>query len=212
MREILEALRHVHRHGMLHRDIKPDNMVLREVQSPTGPQWRVALIDFDHALPDYLPGSPKRETFCGTLMFNAPETYLGFHSPVSDLYSVGVVLYLIMTGRRPYEDHLFDLDCAEQEARHAAATPCKVMRRVSVMDTMEVVHKRLVQTPVDWECDPWPSQPACRDFCKSLLNPDPLLRPASAQDALAINWLAQDRLCKSQIMHSDANTEVASLA
>merc|ERR1711933_173013 len=100
MRQILTAVGHVHEQGMLHRDIKPDNLVMQvypDPESPSGKAHKVMLIDFDHADPEWSPVLPRTpydsETSFGTRRFNAPETFQGSFSQESDLYSVGVILY-----------------------------------------------------------------------------------------------------------------------
>merc|ERR550534_1894556 len=123
MRDILCAVSHVHRHGMLHRDIKPDNIAMQawpaEYLAGVGPsrrgrKWlpskRAVLIDFDHADPAWngcrSPGGHNDEIF-GTLHFNAPEAFRGISTVQSDLFSVGAVLYLLVTGTFPFHDEVY---------------------------------------------------------------------------------------------------------
>ncbi|MER3555208.1 MAG: serine protease [Meiothermus sp.] len=92
--QLLEALAHMHARGIVHRDIKPDNLVV----DGTG---EARLVDFD------LSG-PSGERFTqkvrlGTIAYIAPEQVRG-HSPTfaSDLYSAGVMLFWLVTGELPY--------------------------------------------------------------------------------------------------------------
>lgn len=171
MKEILSAVGHVHRQGILHRDIKPDNLVLQhDPMSPTNK--KVMLIDFDHADPDWGPDSPKyQEAIFGTMRFNAPETFKGRFSVQSDLYSVGCILYLLVAGKMPYDDSLF-----ETEVEH-----------FTQKELIEV-WGRLEEAEIDFECAPFPEQTACRDFCRSLLAFDLHKRPACAEEALKDPW------------------------
>mmetsp|Transcript_8103 Transcript_8103/g.18626 ORF Transcript_8103/g.18626 Transcript_8103/m.18626 type:complete len:512 (-) Transcript_8103:78-1613(-) len=185
MRGILEAIGHVHRQGLLHRDLKPDNLVMRlrdDDMSPTGKSRQVAIIDFDHADPDYKTTAKTTtscEYFCGTVYFSAPEAFLGFFSPASDLYSIGIILYLLMAGRMPFDNAMF-----QEEMSVLQQSP-------KSKSWMKNIYKRLQTEQIDWRCDPWPSQPLCCSFCKWLLAFEPGKRPASADEALQHEWFAK---------------------
>jgi len=174
MEEILGAVNHVHREGMLHRDIKPDNLVVHEdLKSPTGK--KVMLIDFDHADPEYGPHSPKFQDACfGTVRYNAPECFQGRFSVQSDLYGVGCILYLLVTGKMPYDDDVFEFESDTRSGKHNHA-----------------IFKRLQQATIDFTCNPFPEEVLCRDFCKSLLAFNPEDRPPSAAEALNHPWFKQ---------------------
>eukprot|EP00429_Kryptoperidinium_foliaceum_P012388 CAMPEP_0176043260 /NCGR_PEP_ID=MMETSP0120_2-20121206/21467_1 /TAXON_ID=160619 /ORGANISM="Kryptoperidinium foliaceum, Strain CCMP 1326" /LENGTH=686 /DNA_ID=CAMNT_0017376667 /DNA_START=60 /DNA_END=2120 /DNA_ORIENTATION=+ len=185
--EILEALGHVHMQGILHRDVKPDNLVfqaLDDPKSPTGKSNKVSLIDFDHAEPDWTPGSGSSQSqWCGTVRFSAPETFNGTFSQSSDLYSVGVILYMLLAGKMPYDDAVF-----EEFIESRTPSP----KRSSRYDWRHAIHRRMRETPIDWQCEPWPSQPLCREFCQTLLAFEANDRPASAEDALRHAWFASE--------------------
>jgi len=201
VREILEALCHLHSQGMLHRDIKPDNLVMQWYNSEKNNgkhMKKVALIDFDHADPDYTPLTPQRwGGFRGTVHFSAPDAICGDFSPASDLYSVGVVLYLLMTGHLPYPERVYRPFFEDARLRKRAmspagsgahpagfglGTPCR--RRDWKAD---VVH-RMRESPPSWDCSPWPELPNCRAFCQTLMAFDARQRPATAEEALAFEW------------------------
>lgn len=180
LREILEAVDHVHRQGMLHRDLKPDNLVMHDAG---GAGRRVVLIDFDHAQPECRGWQPAakatdNDPIFGTVRFIAPETFAGHFSQASDLYSIGAILYLLMTGKMPYDDTLFLLVWAPSGVR----------------SWREVIVNKMREACIDWECNPWPSQPLCRDLCRRLLSFQPSDRPATAREALSHEWFtAEDR-------------------
>jgi len=182
MRGILEAVGHVHKQGMLHRDIKPDNLVMQvrdDIDSPTGKAKHVALIDFDHADPAWDPSTPTwTNGFCGTIRFSAPEAFLGCYSESSDLYSVGVILYLLKTGKMPYQDEIYNA-----EMRRNQCSPTRNFWR-------EHIHKLMKDTKIDWNCSPWPEQPVCKDFCQRLLAFQAEDRLCSADESLAHEWFS----------------------
>jgi serine/threonine protein kinase len=198
VREILEALCHLHSQGMLHRDIKPDNLVMQSYNNgkKNGDKQvkKVALIDFDHADPDFSPATPHRwGGFRGTVHFSAPDAICGDFSRASDLYSVGVVLYLIMTGQLPYPEHVYRpfFEDVRRSGDHPAGfdlgTP------YSRRNWKKAVVQRMRESPPDWDCSPWPEMPRCKAFCQMLMAFDARSRPASAEEALASEWLTPSK-------------------
>ncbi|NKY48912.1 serine/threonine-protein kinase [Nocardia vermiculata] len=100
--ETAAALDHAHRHGVLHRDVKPANILLANAYS--GEPERVLLADFGIArLRDDVGGLTRTGTFTATLAFAAPEQLAG--GPVDhhcDQYSLACTLFGLLTGSAPF--------------------------------------------------------------------------------------------------------------
>lgn len=95
--QVLRGLDHLHRAGFLHRDLKPSNVL---VTWDGDPEDSAHLIDFGIAIP--FEETPE-ELFIGTPEYSAPELMAG--SPFNvrqDLYAVGLLLYELVSGRRPW--------------------------------------------------------------------------------------------------------------
>jgi len=95
MGQLLAALRHAHERGIVHRDVKPANLLLRE-------NGRLKLSDFGIAR---VTGSDLTQTgeVMGTVTYMSPEQLTG--APVdarADLYACGVILYELLTGEPPF--------------------------------------------------------------------------------------------------------------
>ena len=97
-RAILSALAHAHAHGVVHRDVKPENVMFA-----VGSGFRVVLIDFGLASLRDAPALTGNGLAVGSPSYIAPERLLGHpHDHRADLYSVGVILYEMIAGIRPF--------------------------------------------------------------------------------------------------------------
>ena len=97
--QIARGLRAFHRKEMLHQDIRPDNIMIDKTGT-------VKIIDFGSTkITGVAEAAPSagRGDILGTVQYTAPEYFLGENvSPRSDLFSLGVVTYQMLTGRLPY--------------------------------------------------------------------------------------------------------------
>jgi len=96
--QVLSALEYAHGRGVVHRDIKPANMIV----TPSGV---VKLMDFGIARSTADHKLTQTGTTVGSLYYMSPEQIQGVSAPDarSDLYSVGVSLYELVTGKRPFD-------------------------------------------------------------------------------------------------------------
>lgn len=97
LQDILKALRYIHNQGFIHCDLKPENILLRKL-----PDGKIQYI-----LSDLGAAASIREAHAGTHTMSspayaAPERLYERFSPSSDLYSLGVIAYEILTGHRPF--------------------------------------------------------------------------------------------------------------
>jgi CheY-like chemotaxis protein/predicted Ser/Thr protein kinase len=93
---IAETLAVVHRAGLAHRDVKPDNIILAA-------RGRVVLVDFGLALPEFAMAAERR--LVGTPSYMAPEALSGVAAGAGhllDVYALGAVIFELVAGRRPY--------------------------------------------------------------------------------------------------------------
>lgn len=97
--QIASGLRALHRKDMIHQDLKPGNVVIDT-------QGTVKIIDFGStgvAGLDEIDGPVSRPTLVGTVDYTAPEYHLGYKpTNRSDIYSLGVIVYEMLTGKLPY--------------------------------------------------------------------------------------------------------------
>ncbi|MFE3447896.1 protein kinase [Nonomuraea sp. NPDC059194] len=95
--ELLGALRAAHAAGVLHRDVKPDNVLLAE-------DGRAVLTDFGIAVTDDDASVTRTGVLLGTPAYIAPERAAGGDAePASDLWSLGVTLYTAVEGHSPFQ-------------------------------------------------------------------------------------------------------------
>lgn len=97
MAEVADALAAAHAAGVVHRDVKPANILIEQA---TG---RVRLTDFGVARIVYGPGLTQSTAIIGTPMYLAPETAMGEKpTPAVDVYAIGLILYQLLAGRPPF--------------------------------------------------------------------------------------------------------------
>ncbi len=111
-RQILSALRFAHRHGIVHRDIKPHNVLVDG-------EGRVKVTDFGIARAG-TSQMTEAGSIVGTAQYLSPEQARGGEvDPRSDLYSLGIVLYELLTGKTPFDGET----PVEIAMKHLSATP-----------------------------------------------------------------------------------------
>ncbi len=105
MRGVLAGLRHAHERGVVHRDIKPDNVFLAKKDGET----IIKILDFGiaklYAGSSDDPATTRAGLTVGTPAYLSPEQAVGGEiKPATDLYSASVVFYEMLAGRPPFED------------------------------------------------------------------------------------------------------------
>ena len=97
---LVQAVAYIHRRGVVHRDLKPTNIMLDTEDS----ELYVRLIDFGIATLQGRAASPPLTTAgheMGTVAYMAPERLSGIAAPSNDIFSLGVILHQMLTGRMP---------------------------------------------------------------------------------------------------------------
>jgi serine/threonine-protein kinase len=128
--QVADALAAAHARGLVHRDIKPSNILL----SPDG---RVQVADFGIA--HVAARSPVTSTgiTLGSVLYFSPEQARGdTSSPASDIYSVGLVMYELLTGQRPFSG---DSPAAVAVARLSGSVPSPMQVRPETPPALDAI-------------------------------------------------------------------------
>jgi serine/threonine-protein kinase len=132
--DLLDALDHAHDRGVIHRDVKPDNIFLHRTSAGV---TVTKLLDF--GILSLLDGtlSETAGRFLGTLRYAAPEQLRGEKpSPKMDIYAAGLVLYEMIAGRGPFDD---EVDTQAIGAAHIENLPPRLSSFVAVPPELEAL-------------------------------------------------------------------------
>ena len=97
--QVASGLAPAHAAGIVHRDVKPPNILVEDRAGQTGARFCAKLLDFGVARP-HNSDETAVGVVIGTIGFMAPEVYDGKPQPASDLFSLGVILHWLLSGQK----------------------------------------------------------------------------------------------------------------
>jgi len=161
--QIASAVKYCHDLNIIHRDIKHQNILLDD-------QDNTKLIDF--GLSNFMEEGKLRSTFCGTPAYAAPEMILGkkYSGPEVDIWSLGVVLYSMITGVFPFENVADIIRGAFKNPKDGSAECCDLISKMLQVDiATRITLDNIIQHPWclgDSNTVPKTSEPVKEIECK----------------------------------------------
>ncbi|KAM3394491.1 calcium-dependent protein kinase 28 isoform X1 [Capsicum galapagoense] len=156
VRQMLKVAAECHLHGLVHRDMKPENFLFKSSKADS------PLKATDFGLSDFIRPGKKFQDIVGSAYYVAPEVLKRRSGPESDVWSIGVITYILLCGRRPFWDK-----------------------------TEDGIFKEVLRNKPDFRRKPWSNiSNSAKDFVKKLLVKDPRARLTAAQ-ALSHPWVRE---------------------
>ncbi|KAM7518018.1 hypothetical protein LguiB_016980 [Lonicera macranthoides] len=167
IKTIVGVVEACHSLGVMHRDLKPENFLF----TSTDEDAALKATDFGLSV-FYKPG----ETFCdvvGSPYYVAPEVLRKLYGPESDVWSAGVILYILLSGVPPF--------WAETEVG---------------------IFRQILQAKLDFESEPWPGiSDSAKDLIRKMLTRNPKAR-ITAHEVLCHPWIVDDRMAPDKPLDS----------
>jgi len=186
LRQLLSSVAFLHRHNAVHKDLKLENVMLDSFNGTKSvPPSAVKVIDFD-TLEEWTPAVSRAKDVVGTDQYIAQEAYAGKYSPLSDVFSIGVIAYRLLTGKFPFHDDMFDDEAGE----NWVGSPKMVQ-----------IRKRLKAARVDFSQQVFRDSPQACDLVMRMLASCESHRPSAAV-ALSHAWLQEDSSGSSSALRS----------
>ena len=137
VKQLADALQYAHDEKLVHRDVKPENMLV-------GKRQEILLSDFGIAVMAQSSRYQNAQDMAGTITYMAPEQIQGKPRPASDQYSLGIVIYEWLTGTRPFHGSL-----TEMVGQQLSASPPPLREKLPTIShsVEEVVMKALAKEP-----------------------------------------------------------------
>ncbi|KIY96051.1 hypothetical protein MNEG_11913 [Monoraphidium neglectum] len=152
-----EVLRHCHELGVVHRDLKPENFLLTSKE----PDADLKVTDF--GLSTFFRQGERFRELVGSPYYVAPEVLQKNYSHQADMWSLGVILYILLSGLPPFWG-----------------------------STEEQIFKMVLKGDIDFKSEPWPKvSPEAKDCIRQMLTRDPSQR-VSAHEILKHDWLVKE--------------------
>lgn len=146
IRQAATGLQHAHEHGLVHRDVNPDNLIVTK-------QGKVKVLDLGVALlKGDMPGKKELETITesgqipGSPDYMAPEQWEGSHTvdARADVYALGCTLFFLLTGRAPYSDSQHQSLLSKMQGHIGEAIPDLKAMRADVPDSIHNLFQSLM--------------------------------------------------------------------
>ncbi len=195
--QIADGLATAHRHGVVHRDLKLDNVLLSQHNTPK-------IADFGLAK-RVLTGDPEGRVLCGTPHFMAPELFDGAPaSPASDVYALGVCLFVMLTGEVPFRGNTF-ADLARTVRSERLPSLRRIRPEIS-LDIAECVQQLLSRAPAARPADGEAAKQLVQAVAGQVRDVESLLAESFAGDE-RIRWVRADRKYRVSVSLPDGRQQ-----